>query len=98
MHHAAKIILHQFKGHFPSNREDLIQIKGLGPYTVGAILSFAFHKKTAAVDGNVKRALARYYLIDEDISNVRVEKKIWKLAEDLLHTKNLGLQMKLSLS
>jgi A/G-specific adenine glycosylase len=61
-----------------------MKIKGLGSYTVGAILSFAFHKKAAAVDGNVLRVLARYYCIEKDIAKGEVQKEIRQRAEELL--------------
>ena len=43
-------------------------IKGVGPYTSGAILSIAYNQPEPAVDGNVMRVLSRYFLIEEDIT------------------------------
>jgi A/G-specific adenine glycosylase len=56
----------------------------LGPYTIGAILSFAFHQKKAAVDGNVLRVLARYFRIEEDIAKLSTLKKLRSIAESIL--------------
>jgi A/G-specific adenine glycosylase len=88
LHNGARYIVDYFNGVIPDSAEKLKQIKGLGPYTIGAILSFAFHQKTVAVDGNVLRVLARYYQIDEDITKVAVQKKIRLLVEEMLPSKN----------
>jgi A/G-specific adenine glycosylase len=84
LHEAAKYLVENHDGELPNNREKLEKIKGLGPYTVGAILSFAFKQKAAAVDGNVFRVLSRYYLIEEDIQKTKVQKKIREMTESLL--------------
>jgi len=60
----AKWIVQHFKGVFPSTYEDLIALKGIGPYTASAIASFAFDLPHAVVDGNVYRVLARFYGIE----------------------------------
>jgi A/G-specific adenine glycosylase len=84
LHEAAQFLLLHFKGEFPECSEYLSGIKGLGPYTIGAIRSFAYHEKAAAVDGNVKRVLSRFYGIEEAIDTASGSKKIWVLAENLL--------------
>lgn len=84
LHEAAAYVVAQHEGQLPSSAEELKKIKGLGPYTVGAILSFAFHQKAPAVDGNVIRVLARYFSIPEDISKPKTIKNIWALAAALL--------------
>lgn len=84
LHLGAQQVLQEFGGKLPNNAEDLAKIKGIGPYTVGAILSFAFHQKAAAVDGNVQRVLARLFRITDDFSKGATLKKIWGIAEDIL--------------
>lgn len=87
IHRGAKMIVEKFGGQIPSRREDLELIPGLGPYTVGAILSFGFQQKAAAVDGNVTRVVSRYFLIEELISRSSAKKKIFEKAESLLDSK-----------
>ena len=87
LHEGAKQIVKHFGGQFPSEREHLENIKGVGPYTLNAILSFAFHEKTAAVDGNVARVLSRYFLIEEDIRRSATKKKLQVLADESLDAK-----------
>lgn len=84
LHEGAKYIVEHFQGQLPDQEPLLKKIKGLGPYTIGAILSFAFHKKIAAVDGNVMRVLARYFGIEEQINKTSTIKLLRQRAEDLL--------------
>lgn len=67
MHNTAKIVQEALNGIFPNKYNDLIKLKGIGPYTAAAIASFAFAENVAVVDGNVYRVLARFFGIHEDI-------------------------------
>ncbi|MEN9344028.1 MAG: A/G-specific adenine glycosylase MutY [Chlamydiota bacterium] len=84
LHEGAKYIMQHFEGNIPDTYEQLISIKGLGPYTAGAILSFAFRKKKAALDGNAIRVLSRYFAIQENVSLTKTVKHMQVLAEELL--------------
>lgn len=84
LHAGARYVAAQHGGVLPSTSEELQKIKGLGPYTIGAIQSFAFHQRRAAVDGNVLRVLARYYGVADDISQSKTVKRMQQLAQDLL--------------
>lgn len=68
LHRTARKIVECYGGQIPSNEEELQKLPGIGPYTVGAILSFAFEKKAAAIDGNVVRVLSRLFMMKTDIS------------------------------
>jgi A/G-specific adenine glycosylase len=57
----ARLISQKHNGVFPSTYDEIIELKGIGPYTAAAISSFAFNEKRAVVDGNVHRVLARYF-------------------------------------
>jgi A/G-specific adenine glycosylase len=84
LHRGAQQIVERFGGEIPSQREELESIHGLGPYTVGAILSFGFKQRAPAVDGNVTRVLTRYFSIEENISKQSTKRKITAAAESLL--------------
>ena len=84
LHEGARYLVNHFNGRLPSTEEELKKIKGLGPYTIGAILSFAFHQKKAAIDGNVIRVLTRIFGIKEDISKASTVVKLRQIAETLL--------------
>ena len=87
LHAGARQIVEEFGGQIPSQKEALGSVRGLGPYTVGAILSFGFNQRTPAVDGNVTRVLSRYFLIEEDVSRQGTKRLIEEKAEELLDAK-----------
>jgi len=88
IHLAAGDIVRRFKGKIPDSAEDLSTIKGLGPYTVGAILSFGYQKKHPAVDANVMRVLCRYFALDEDICKAKTQENLRKRTLELLPDKD----------
>ena len=59
MHRAAKQIVRERLGQFPSRADEWLQLPGIGKYTAAAIASIAFGEPVAVVDGNVERVLAR---------------------------------------
>ena len=61
MHQAAKVIVRQRGGQFPSRFEDWLELPGIGRYTAAAIASIAFGEPVAVLDGNVERVLARLH-------------------------------------
>lgn len=87
LHEGARQIVRHLDGKIPSERELLEKIKGLGPYTTNAILSFAFHKKAAPVDGNAARVVARHFLVEEDVARQSTKKQIQELADSMLDPK-----------
>ncbi|WP_411826224.1 A/G-specific adenine glycosylase [Luteolibacter sp. AS25] len=56
---AAQAVEEKFNGIFPDTERELLALPGIGPYTVAALLSFAFDKPSGLVDGNVSRVLSR---------------------------------------
>ena len=86
----AKMIVKDRKGNFPSTFEDILKLKGIGPYTAAAIASFAFNLPHAVIDGNVFRMLARVFGIEMPIDNTEGKKYFTQLANELLDKKNAG--------
>ncbi len=68
MQFAAKQIVNEFNGEFPSHIKDILTLKGIGEYTAAAIASFAFQQPFPAIDGNVKRVTARFFGINAPIN------------------------------
>ena len=60
LHAAAKVVVRQLDGNFPTTAESLLALPGVGRYTAAAIASIAFGKPVAVVDGNVERVLQRF--------------------------------------
>jgi len=85
---AAKQIADVHQGVFPNTYEDIISLKGIGPYTAAAIASFSFGLPYAVVDGNVFRVLARYYDVDIPINSPQGKKYFGELAQEVLDKSN----------
>ncbi len=73
-----------YDSNIPSNRKDISTLKGVGPYTAGAILSIAFNKPEHAVDGNVMRVMSRLLLIENDITVPKTKKIFEDVITDLI--------------
>jgi A/G-specific adenine glycosylase len=80
----ARFIAFELGGKFPDKYEDILQLKGVGPYTASAIASFAYNLPHAVVDGNVLRVLARYFGIYKLIDSTEGKKFFIELAQNLL--------------
>ncbi len=81
---AAQQIVELHDGQMPSEREHVFALKGVGPYTAGAILSIAFNQPEPAVDGNVMRVLSRYFLIEDDIAKPKTRIGMEKIIPGLI--------------
>jgi len=79
LHTAAQFISNNLKGEFPQHYEDILSLKGVGPYTAAAIASFAFNQPYPVLDGNVKRVLARYHGYKENVLNSKSYKQLEKI-------------------
>jgi A/G-specific adenine glycosylase len=84
LHKGAQIIVSEHQGVFPKNREAIAALPGIGPYTTGAILSFAFGQVAPAVDGNVLRVLGRYLALELDISAPSTRKYLEAYLQEVL--------------
>lgn len=71
---AANQIMDEFGGAFPTEHQQILKLKGIGPYTAGAVSSIAFNQPEPAVDGNVMRVLSRLFEIDLDIGKASSRK------------------------
>ena len=71
---AAKQIMNEFGGKMPQTPEEISTLKGIGPYTTGAIASIAFGLPEPAIDGNVMRVVSRLFCIEEDIAKASSRK------------------------
>ncbi len=83
-------IVATYGGKLPQERRLMERVKGVGPYTAGAILSIAFNEPEVAIDGNVLRIFARLYEIEDNILSSTGRKKIESLAEDVLPKERPG--------
>ncbi|UMQ41781.1 A/G-specific adenine glycosylase [Chryseobacterium sp. Y16C] len=89
IHKAAKQIMTDYHGSFPSEYEEILKLKGVGKYTAAAISSICFDGKMPAVDGNFYRVLSRFFADDFDISNSKAFSYFSELAT-LIMPENVG--------
>ncbi|MEZ4568646.1 MAG: A/G-specific adenine glycosylase, partial [Desulfobacterales bacterium] len=83
LHKAAKIVTDQYNGRIPDDADGFMALPGVGDYIGAAVLSIAFDRPLAVVDGNVKRVLARLFEIDAPV-NVSASYKIFQSCANLL--------------
>jgi A/G-specific adenine glycosylase len=67
LHKCAHVVSGERAGVFPGDEAGLAELPGVGSYTAAAIAAIAFGRRTAAVDGNVERVMARLYGVDEPL-------------------------------
>ncbi len=91
LHYSAKYIVNELHSVFPKNYKELLKLKGVGDYTASAVASICYNEKTAVVDGNVYRVLARYFDMDIAINSGKGIKDFKLLAQELLPKSNYGL-------
>ena len=74
----------RYRGRLPDTPEALRGLPGIGRYTAGAVLSFAYGRDTAVLDTNVRRVLTRVFLGPRRAARVRGDKALWELAAALV--------------
>ena len=84
MHAAARQIVSEYGGIFPSTPQELAQLKGVGSYTAAAIAAFAFNYPIVALDGNALRILSRLFGEDCPIDSKEAHKVFTALAAHIL--------------
>jgi A/G-specific adenine glycosylase len=90
MHFTAKSIVARYNGKFPETYNELITLKGVGPYTAAAIASIAFGQATSVIDGNVLRVISRWFAIDEAVDTGIGKKMIGQALEEIFDHEDPG--------
>jgi A/G-specific adenine glycosylase len=88
LHAGVREVKERYDGRVPDDPDEIRTIKGIGPYTAGAILSIAYGKPEPAVDGNVMRVLSRLLAIREDIQKAKTRKLFEELIRQLIAKHN----------
>lgn len=84
LHRAAQVVTAQYGGQLPAERAALEKLPGIGRYTAGAIASMAFGQDEAALDGNIRRVLARLFDVALPARSPAGEARLWELARQVL--------------
>jgi A/G-specific adenine glycosylase len=89
-HSAVREVSVHYNGSIPEDEKDFKALPGVGDYTAAAVLSLAFRRPLAAVDGNVVRVLTRVFGIEDDVTSGRTRRRLQELAAALLETRDPG--------
>jgi A/G-specific adenine glycosylase len=82
LHLLARRVVDHHDGSIPSDLVRLRSLPGIGPYTAGAVLSFAFEKPVAAVDTNVARVIRRAFY--PRLPQGKASRRIWETTQRLV--------------
>ncbi|MFT4416711.1 A/G-specific adenine glycosylase [Fredinandcohnia humi] len=88
LHAAVKEVAEKYDGQVPNTVEGISSLKGVGPYTTGAILSIAYGVPEPAVDGNVMRVLSRILSIWDDIGKPKTRQLFEEIVRELISKEN----------
>jgi len=88
LHACARTVLERHHGCFPASEVELTELPGIGPYTAAAIAAIAFGARTAAVDGNVERVVARLFAFEQELPAAKPQFRA--LAAGLVPRKRAG--------
>jgi A/G-specific adenine glycosylase len=84
LHAIARESVTHYGGQLPSDEETLMSFKGIGEYTAGAVLSFAFGQRKAILDTNVARVLFRIFVADGDPKSHAMKRHLWAVSRTVL--------------
>ena len=73
LHQTAKQIVNECKGEFPTGKEGVLKLKGIGPYTAASFLALAYNQPETVVDGNVIRVISRMYHLTQPVNEIMPE-------------------------
>jgi A/G-specific adenine glycosylase len=84
LHAAAKVIVSDYGGKFPSQLDEILSLPGIGRYTAGAIASFAYGTRAPILEANTIRLFGRLIALRQDYKSSDSQKKLWSFAESIL--------------
>lgn len=84
----ARVVANEYGGEFPTTRDELLKLPGIGPYTAAAISSIAFDRPETVLDGNVERVMSRLFDIHTPLPAAKPE--LFEKAEALTPTQRPG--------
>jgi A/G-specific adenine glycosylase len=87
---AARMVVSDYGGQMPGERDELLKLPGVGQYTAGAVASIAFDRRAPILDGNVTRVLCRLDYIRADPRARETVQLLWRRAEEILPSRRIG--------
>lgn len=90
LHAAARAVVHEHGGQFPTDPAAIRALPGVGRYIAGAILSFAFDRPAPIVEANTQRVLARWLAWPDELPATRTQARLWEAAARLVPDQGAG--------
>lgn len=90
LHESAERVVEEFDAEIPTTKDGLLELKGIGPYTAGAIASIAHRLPEPLVDGNVERVFSRLRAIQGRPKESSTKKRLWDIAGELVDPERPG--------
>ena len=84
LHRAARTVVDDYAGEVPDTLEEIRRLPGVGPYTAAAVLSIAFERPHAVLDGNVIRVLSRFFAMESDVKKQASRRSLQLAADELV--------------
>lgn len=84
MQTAAQTIMSDYNGIFPSDYQQILKLKGIGPYTAAAISSIAFGNEKGVIDGNTLRIISRLFDLSDNIAKDQTKKAFGQIMDTLI--------------
>jgi A/G-specific adenine glycosylase len=84
LHDIAREAVEKYDGRLPDDEATLRSFKGIGPYTAGAVMSFAFGRRAAILDTNVARVLYRVFVGRGDARSHAMKRRLWDISRTVL--------------
>ena len=84
LHAIAREAVSRHGGQLPGDEETLRSFKGIGAYTAGAVMSFAFGKREAILDTNVARVLFRVFIGQGEARGHAMDRRLWAISRTVL--------------
>ncbi|MBQ8162319.1 MAG: A/G-specific adenine glycosylase [Clostridia bacterium] len=84
----ARQITTEYGGRLPGTYDELIRIRGIGPYTAGAIASIAFGERQPAVDGNALRVFSRLFGLKENMGSEAGKRRVREIMREEMHERH----------
>jgi A/G-specific adenine glycosylase len=81
---AARTIATRHGGRFPRRIEEVQSLPGVGRYTAGAVVSFAYGEPAPVLDTNVRRVLTRIFIRRRASRPAQADRRLWALAEAVI--------------
>jgi A/G-specific adenine glycosylase len=90
MHAAAKKVVAEFGGRFPSDFDAVISLPGVGRYTAGAVLSISGDARHPVLEGNTQRVYSRWIALRQSPTQKDANRLLWRFADEMLPRKGSG--------